>query len=796
MLYFNYSKERSNKMYLRILKKDLKRKKTMNVILFIFIILAAMFIASSANNMTSVMTALDGYFEKAQVPDYWFVSNDTKSVERFESFAEDNGYDYEKQELLSVMPSDIKRNGGKFEYSSSICLSSLKNSVKIFDKNDDELTTVKDGDIYVTAKVFYDEKTGLKEGDKIKISSGGKTKEFTLRGCVKDAEFGGSGLGMTRMLISENDFEYLSGDGSTIMYSLNVFSDDPDYSEKFTDLDLNTLFGVDKATIKTMYFMDTLIAVVILIVSVCLILISMVILRFTINFTMSEEFREIGVMKAIGIPNRSIRGLYIVKYLGISAVGAAVGFALSIPFSRMLMKNVSRNIVISNSGNYLLNLVCVAATAAIVVLFCYFCTRRIKKFTPVDAIRNGENGERYSRKSIITLGRSHIAPVPFMAVNDIFSGLKRFITMILIFTLGLLLIIIPVNTINTLQSDSLITMFNMAECDHVISQELFLSSGSDYKKILTDGIDDLREKLDENGIEAEVFQETMFRMTVTYNGKKASSLAFQSIGGVTTDRYAYLEGTPPQNEGEIALSQLVADRIGADIGDTVQIRNGEQVKEYMITATLQSMNNMGEGIRFYPNEELDYSYTAGCFGIQVKYKDSPDSDELARRKDLLKEFYPDNKVYTAGEYISYMIGDVVGQLQGIKYMILAVVLCINVLVTVLMVKSFITKEKGEIAVLKAVGFRNSSLVAWQTLRIGIVLLISIVIGTLLSTPLSKLTVEPIFKMLGAVNIKFDVVPSEVYVLYPLIVLAVTTLAGFFAALQVRKISASETSNIE
>ena len=36
-------------MYLRILKKDLKRKKTMNVILLIFVILAATFIASSAN---------------------------------------------------------------------------------------------------------------------------------------------------------------------------------------------------------------------------------------------------------------------------------------------------------------------------------------------------------------------------------------------------------------------------------------------------------------------------------------------------------------------------------------------------------------------------------------------------------------------------------------------------------------------------------------------------------------------------------------------------------------------------
>lgn len=50
-------------MYLNILKKDLKRKKAMSVILLVFIILATMFVSSSVNNILSVTTALDNYFE-------------------------------------------------------------------------------------------------------------------------------------------------------------------------------------------------------------------------------------------------------------------------------------------------------------------------------------------------------------------------------------------------------------------------------------------------------------------------------------------------------------------------------------------------------------------------------------------------------------------------------------------------------------------------------------------------------------------------------------------------------------
>ena len=57
-------------MYLNILKKDLKRKKAMNIILLLFIILATMFVSSSVNNIINVTTALDSYFEKANAPDY------------------------------------------------------------------------------------------------------------------------------------------------------------------------------------------------------------------------------------------------------------------------------------------------------------------------------------------------------------------------------------------------------------------------------------------------------------------------------------------------------------------------------------------------------------------------------------------------------------------------------------------------------------------------------------------------------------------------------------------------------
>ena len=57
-------------MYVRILKKDLKRKRTMNVILLLFVILAGTFISSSMNNIITVRNAVDDYFEKAGAPNF------------------------------------------------------------------------------------------------------------------------------------------------------------------------------------------------------------------------------------------------------------------------------------------------------------------------------------------------------------------------------------------------------------------------------------------------------------------------------------------------------------------------------------------------------------------------------------------------------------------------------------------------------------------------------------------------------------------------------------------------------
>ena len=61
-------------MFFRILKKDLKRKIGINFIVFLFMIMATVLVASSVNNIFVVLNATDYCMEKGKIPDIFICS--------------------------------------------------------------------------------------------------------------------------------------------------------------------------------------------------------------------------------------------------------------------------------------------------------------------------------------------------------------------------------------------------------------------------------------------------------------------------------------------------------------------------------------------------------------------------------------------------------------------------------------------------------------------------------------------------------------------------------------------------
>lgn len=785
-------------MYRNILKKDLKRKKTMNFILLVFIILAVTLISAGVSNLISIATALEDYARQAGVWDYEVFISSEQSMEAMKRFAEEKDYitDYQLGEMLLLSRNEVKVNGKRIDYSNTIGATSMEEaSCNFFDENDEKLKEIKKGEIYLTPVAMKEFQA--EPGDRLIISNESFSKDFTIAGYAKDIICGSPMVGMTRILINGEDYnEMLQNTDLPLMYDCAMEIENMEQmQDELNQSGISIVFYIEPGLLKNMYVMDMVLAAVLMLVSICLIVISMLVLKFTISFTIDEEFREIGVMKAIGIRVNDIRKLYIIKYFMIALTGGVIGFAASIPFGKVMLKQAMENIVMTEQGNLWINLVCSILVVMLVMVRSFRATGRIRKMKPLEAIRNGSTGERFKGRGLFTMEKLRVKPVVFLAVNDISSKWKQFLILFFTFTVGILLIILPINTINTLTSDGLVEWFSMTKSDVCMSKENIFNDKVSKKDVL-DELEYVKEVLAEHQMEARVHQEIMFRMSAVYGEHSCTSLAFQGAGDVTAEEYAYLEGTPPQQENEVAITHVIAEKLDAGIGDTIQLYDGREKKDYLVTALFQSMNNMGEGIRFHENAELPYELAGGSFSVQVRFSEELNDKEMEEWIEKTAELFPDYEVQSCGAYINDMMGGISEQVEGIKKLIIIIVIIINILVSLLMEKTLLTREKGEIGMLKAIGFWNPSLIVWQLLRIGLILFAAAILGTALSTPFSKLTTGWVFLMMGAASIEFDINPWEVYGVYPLLVLAVTVFASYFGARAIRKISALETSNIE
>ncbi len=788
-------------MYLNILKKDLKRKRAMNIILLLFIILATMFVSSSVNNIINVTTALDSYFEMANAPDYCAVTmNKNLAVDIDETVSSASAVDRYTTETVLFLSTDnficedgdIVIENGSHLLQSDICMNYFLSDGSI-------LETVGQGEFYMAegkADAF-----GIDVGDKLTIEVNGVSRELVLADKIKDALFGSSQFTIARYIISEEDFacfhsaenaeEYYGG---TLVY---LYSSDMETAlPQIKPLVDNSALTMDRAFMKFFYIFDMIVVGVLLVVSILLIVIAFVVLRFTISFTLSEEFREIGVMKAIGIGNFKIRGLYLVKYMGLSIIGAAVGLALSFPFGKMIMDVSSQTIIVGNQSPILINILCAVLVIAVILLFCYGCTGKVKKLTPIDAIRNGQTGERFRKKSLMGLGKSRLPVTSFLALNDIVSSPRRYSIITLTFFLCLALLLMLSATVSTMNSNSLATAFGGADCDiyldNTIISECMLEDG---RERLEKHLDKIERILAENGIPGKCYQEMVFTLPVSF-GENESNISIYQGTGSTMDMYEYTAGIVPQNTDEIAITRIAADKLDADIGDTVTMKTIDGDKEYIVSAFFQSINMQGSGIRLHSDEYINYVQAAGGTDMQIAFTDYPDSREIERRVEEIRKIFPDYNIRTCAEAVADMLG-ITETLGAVKSFVVVLSILLAAFITVLMERSFIAKEQGEIALMKAVGIRNGKINTYHALRFLFVGMITVIIGEIFAMPLTHLCIDPIFKMMGMeLAVDYVINPVEMYLIFPVVILVTTTVSAFLTSLYTGKIKSSDTANIE
>lgn len=784
-------------MFWRILKKDLKRKKTMNIILLLFVILCSMFAAAAVNNILAVADGIEHYFDAAGVPDVTVqIMGENDAEERIGELA--CVREIKTEHCLDIFSSKcFRHNGKKLDNftNTAILISDSEMAVNYFDENNHIIESVDKGCFYASAPFLQD--IDIKEGDEVELDVGDSHLTLKFMGRFKGALFNSGKSYAPYLILNSADYDYLDKDEAAhIVNYKQLYINTSDVDEiKELAKNYDRVYVSTREESKSIYLYDMFSAYILMIISVVLMFTAFVVLRFTIGFTISEEIREIGVMKAVGIDNGSIRGLYIVKYLAIAVVGTLIGYFCSVPLGNMMMKNVSENMVLDSESGTLIGILSSGFVVIIILLFCYGCTRRVNKLSPIDAVRNGQTGERFGRKSILHLGHSKLPSTGFMAINDVLSAPKQFGIITVIFTLCILLMTLMSNFALTFKSEKLLHFFDVPASEaHIMDSEIVgevMKDQSTHKQIIAD----TEKLLADNGMPGKCTM-TISAQLETSHEDKTVRINFRVMKGETNDTLSVDEGSAPQKTDEIVVTVSTLDNLGAEIGDRVTAVINEKEYEFIITGTFSTFVNADNAAFLYKDFDLGHLAASNVMGVQIHFDGSPDKNRINQNIKKLKDLLETDKVYSTSDFINNftVMSDT---LNAVKKIMMILTVIVTAMIVILMERSFIVKEKSEIALMKAVGVTDGSIAAQHTLRFVIVSVIACIVSSAVLMPVSNVMLNWVGNMIGDITgLKCDFNPLEIFVICPAILIGVTVIGSFLTALYTKTIKASDTASIE
>ena len=278
-------------MIFRILSRDLKRKKSINLILFIFIIIASMLMAGSAYVLYTTSAAIDRMLDEANVADMTIIAFEKAGVtDQIEEWVESSDLvaSYGVDEALLFMMDSLQQDGKVIvedqDAGTSFLVSVPENNALLFDQDDRRLE-LSAGEIAIP--MSFHKKYNINIGQTLDFLADGEVRSFRVAHYTKDIVLGSEFSGITRFVLSKDDFSLYWMQDSNELAPLGIWSVESRPEVEYTALAgqfgnraIEVLAIMGTSNIVLSYFVSQLVAAVMIIVSTSLILIAFFILRF------------------------------------------------------------------------------------------------------------------------------------------------------------------------------------------------------------------------------------------------------------------------------------------------------------------------------------------------------------------------------------------------------------------------------------------------------------------------------------------------------------------------------------
>lgn len=764
-------------MYRRIIKNDVLESKLITITTTLFITVSAVLVALATMLTLNLVSSIDTLMEKAESPHYMQMHAGKLNEDRLEKFVRKNKnvQAYEATKFLNIDGSKVQIENYSFvESVEDIGVSVQNENLDYLLDMDNRVIKPKPGELY--APVAFKKQGIAKLGDKVNISG----MSFKINGFLRDGSMNSQLAGSKRFLIHHSDFEKLLPKGDLehiIQFRLKDLSklNEFDAAYKKAGLEVNGPTGSYRTFKLSNAMSDGMMIGILLIISILVVSMAFMCIRFTLLAKIEEDYKEIGVMKAIGLKNRDIKKIYLAKYVAISVIGSLTGYLISLPMSYLLLKNIK--LFMGESKNELLSKI-VSVTSILIILgliigYVLILLNRFKKVSSVEAIRYGGSNEKVNTKTRFNLRKLSAFPTNVkIGVIDIINRKKIYFTMLFLFMLSTFVMIIPAILYNSISSEKFIENVGFSEKTDMISS-LYESTSNVEKVKKIESY--LKKDSDVNDYGKYVTK----NFKVKDKGTTDNVLSVE-LGDHNKFPVNYVKGNSPQSSNEIALSTINAEEYKKTIGDSLTLISDGIEKEFIISGIYANLFNGGKTAKAnFKNNNSEIVWTN-------IYVDVKDSENIVKKTKEYNEEMPFAQMNNLYEWRDQTYGSTIQSVLFISIGSLMVALLITSLITSLFLKLLLVKDKKEIAILKALGFTNQDISKQYLSRSFAVSMIGLILGTILSMTVGKVIVGTVASSLGGVN--FQIIGSLlIYIGCPLLMLVVTTLTTKVVTLQAGKI---------
>lgn len=760
-------------MFWKLIKNDIKNNKLQTFNITFFIVLSVAFLATAGQLGVQLTSSIHQLFQDAKTPHFLQMHTGELDKARMEKFVAANPEitDFQVLDFLNIDNTDLAFNGKLLKdsvYDNGFSTQSPRFDYLLDMKG--ELIDAQKGEVYVP--IFYQTAGLARIGDSLTI----RDHKLRVAGFVRDSQMNSSISVSRRFIIHEADYDVIEGMGD-VEYLIEFRLKDPGkagdieaaYSKAHLEADgppvmTYTLFMVVNA------FSDGITIVVLLFISILVIGISLLCIRLTLLAKLEEDYKELAVLKAIGIPLKDIQKLFLSKYIFIAGIASLTGFALSFLFKQPLLSNMKLFFGEAQESRW--TIFTAFALSALVFLVLYWYMKRLTKQLKSLSLNPAQ---------IQPATRSHktFAKLPqtlYLTISDLLGRKKVYGTMLMVFILSIFILTVPMSIYSTISNHQFVRYLGAGDYDVRVD----LAQVAGKEAAVAELVAQLKQ--DERVDTIELYRSKM----VDYQPEKGSKQRlWLEFGNQTTFPIAYMEGKAPQGEQEISLSKLKADDLKKTVGDKLRLTIDGEERVVTVSGIYSDLTNGGKTAKAnFKTSDTNLVWMI----LPIELKDSKDV------KGFIADYqsrFAFAKLTDTQNYVKQIFGNTIQMVGIITWLAFGASLFLVFLIGILFIRMIYLKDQGEIALLKALGFTNAFIQGQYLMRAGLVLLVGLLLGNLLAITVGDGLAGGILSMIGVSGIDFVRDPLFTYLLVPIAMLFTTFIATYLGLNELKTMDVSQ-----